>query len=212
MREVILNPNIIYLIVLFALWISVMAAYVPGTGVAEVFAFGLLMIGVLALTAMSTNWIAVVLLMGGVLGFLVMPLVRPQLSRYAIGGLVLQAVGGFFLFNNASVSVVLIVLTLGISLAYYRYGLLPLLAAQRRKAVVNEDDLLIGTVGRVVKPLEPTGTVNVNGELWSAISDKPLQTGEDVVVLERDGLQLYVEAVKHKRAPQPQNNHHEEVI
>lgn len=211
MREVILNPNIIYLIVLFALWISVMAAYVPGTGVAEVFAFGLLMIGVLALTAMSTNWIAVVLLMGGVLGFLVMPLIRPQYSRYAIAGLVLQAVGGFFLFNNASVSVVLIVLTLGISLAYYRYALLPLLAAQRRKAVINEDDLLIGAQGRVVKPLEPSGTVNVNGELWSAISDKPLQTGEDVVVLERDGLQLYVEAVKHKRAPQPQNNHHEEV-
>jgi membrane-bound ClpP family serine protease len=43
--------------------------------------------------------------------------------------------------------------------------------------------------------------VQVRSEQWTARSDRPLQPGEEIVVLERDGLQLYVEGVKHKRTP-----------
>jgi membrane protein implicated in regulation of membrane protease activity len=49
--------------------------------------------------------------------------------------------------------------------------------------------------------------VNVRGELWTANSDQPLHSGEEVVVVERDGLSIFVEGVKQKRAPL---NGHEE--
>jgi membrane-bound ClpP family serine protease len=42
-------------------------------------------------------------------------------------------------------------------------------------------------------------TVNVRGEQWTALADHPLRTGDEIVVLERDGLQLQVEGVKHKQ-------------
>jgi membrane-bound ClpP family serine protease len=41
----------------------------------------------------------------------------------------------------------------------------------------------------------------VRSEQWTATSSTALQTGDDILVVEHEGLQLYVEAVKHKHAP-----------
>ncbi|WP_348240644.1 NfeD family protein, partial [Salmonella enterica] len=67
------------------------------------------------------------------------------------------------------------------------------------EAVADEDDLLIGATGRVVSPLNPVGTVQAAGDLWTARSDRPLESGDEVIVLRRDGLMLIVEGIKHKR-------------
>jgi membrane-bound ClpP family serine protease len=58
--------------------------------------------------------------------------------------------------------------------------------------------------GRVVKALDPIGTVQVNSELWTATSSKTLASGTRVVIQERNGLQLFVEATKDKREPTPE--------
>jgi membrane protein implicated in regulation of membrane protease activity len=42
----------------------------------------------------------------------------------------------------------------------------------------------------------------VEGELWTATSEKKLAAGTEVVIIDRKGLNIYVEGVKHKRAPQ----------
>jgi membrane-bound serine protease (ClpP class) len=78
---------------------------------------------------------------------------------------------------------------------------MPTLKTLRQAPVLNEDDLLLGVEGRVVQPIDPIGVVHVHGENWTATSDAPIEAGEEVVVLERDGLQLRVEALKHKRTP-----------
>jgi membrane-bound serine protease (ClpP class) len=193
------DPNIVYLIMLFGLWLSVTAAYVPGTGVLEAVAMGALIVAVLFLTVMPTNWVAALLIILGVMGFLVMPFLKKRLAPLAIGGLILQAIGSVFLFRDQAVSPLLIVFTIGGSLAYYLFVLTPILKTQPQKAAVSEDDLLIGAYGRVVRPLEPNGTVYVRGETWQASSDRPLPAGEAVVIVEREGLQLFVEPAKLKR-------------
>jgi len=193
------DPNIVYLIMLFGLWLSVTAAYVPGTGVLELVAMGSLILAVLFLAVMPTNWIAALLIILGVMGFLVMPFLKRRLAPLAIGGLVLQTIGGLFLFRDQAVSPLLIAFTIVGSLAYYRFILTPILNTQPKKSAVSEDDLLVGAYGRVVLPLNPSGTVYVRGETWRATSDHPLEAGESVIVVEREGLQLYVESVKLKR-------------
>ncbi len=55
---------------------------------------------------------------------------------------------------------------------------------------------LVGMHGRVVSPLDPTGTVRVNGELWTARSTDRIDSGAAVVVTGREGLELIVEKAK----------------
>jgi len=194
------DPNIVYLTLVFGLWIGVSATYLPGTGVKEFLAVAALIASVVMMSTMPTNWVAVLVIVVGVLSFIIMPFLKEQLLLLSIGGLILQGVGAWFMFDEPRVSLLLIVLTIGIPLLYHRYVLMPVFERVRQQPVLNEDDLLIGARGRVTSAINPTGTINVRGETWTATSERPLKPGDDVVVLERDGLQVIVEGVKHKRA------------
>src|SRR5690606_41205748 len=110
-----IDPNLIYLALIFGLWLGVTATYVPGTGILEVVA-AVMMIGAVGLLAnMPTNWGAVVLLVVGALTFIVIPFLKHQLVPLAIGGLILQAVGGLFMFDGLQVSPVIIALIVVLS-------------------------------------------------------------------------------------------------
>ena len=196
-----IDPNVIYLALVLGLWMGVTAIYMPGTGIAEMLA--LLGVGgaIFALISLPTNWFAVILLVIGVLSFMVVPFVRREYAPLALLGLVLQGIGGWFLFHDGTqVSPLLIALTLVIPLAYHQWVLLPMLDKAHREPIVDKESTLIGARGRVVKALDPTGTINVQGELWTATSDQPLPAGAEVVVLEREGLAVVVEKVKEKHS------------
>ncbi len=110
-----LDPNLVYVILIIGLWLVVTAAYIPGTGVAEVLAFVGVAVALVALANMPTNWWAVILIVVGVLSFLVMPFLNQRFAALSIGGLALQAFGSVFLFNGMSVALPLIVVMIGIA-------------------------------------------------------------------------------------------------
>lgn len=194
-----IDPNVVYLALIVGLWLGVTATYMPGTGLLEVLAGATLIGAVFMLGNMPTNWGAVIILVLGVLSFIVMPFLKRQFVPLAVGGLVLQAVGGLFMFHGVVVSPLIVLLSVVLPLGYYRYALLPILDRMQAHPVMDDDDSLIGARGRVVQPLNPTGTVRVRGETWTATSDHPLEAGDEVVVVERDGLNIYVEGIKRKR-------------
>ncbi len=195
------DPNLIYLVLVLGLWASVTAVYVTGTGIMEILAVGGLMLGVVALTQMPTNWFALLMLVVGVSMFIVVPFIRRELAQYALFGLVLQSIGGLLLFNSGpGVSPFIIGLTVAVSYGYYQFVLLPVLRNAIDKPIEDKDTLIVGKTGRVVKTLDPIGTVNVESELWTAESqDGHISSGEMVVVVQRNGLQLVVESAKRKR-------------
>lgn len=193
------DPNVVYLILLLGLWTGVAAAYMPGTGVAELISVAVTLAAIFSLAAMPTNWLAVLALVVGVAGFLAMPLVNRRLARPAMGALVLQLLGGLFLFHGPAVSPALLVVTVLLSLVYHQVVLLPVLAAHQRVTVVDEDEQLVGARGRLLSSTDPLGAVRAGGETWTARSDEPLDAGTDVVVVGREGLVLQVESIKRKR-------------
>ena len=194
-----LDPNIVYLLLLGGLWLSVTAAHMPGTGILELLAGVGIVASLFALINMPTNWWALVMLVVGVLAFLVLPFLHRRLVLIAVGGLVLQAIGSLNLFNGVSVSLPVIVVTIGASLIYYRFALLRILEFHKSAPAMLEDEPIIGLQGYVQKALDPVGTVYVRGEAWTARSDKPLAAGTEVAVIDQEGLTLFVEAVKQKR-------------
>ncbi len=193
------DPNIVYLILIAALWLSVTAVYLPGTGIVEVLAVGGLIGALALLTQLPTNWLAVLLLVIGVLGFLIMPLIEKRLALISVTGLILQGIGSLTLYNGGlAVSLPLIVVTIGAALLYHRYALLRVLESHKQQPAMIDDETIIGAGGYVQKAIDPVGTVYVRGESWTARSDEPLPSGTPIAVVDRDGLTLFVEAVKQK--------------
>ena len=66
--------------------------------------------------------------------------------------------------------------------------------SKRRRAAVGVETL-VGRRAVAVGPLAPGGQVKVDGELWEARSEAPVDPGAEVVVRAVEGLVLHVEPV-----------------
>ena len=64
--------------------------------------------------------------------------------------------------------------------------------AHKRQVSAGKEEL-IGRTAEVTVALKPKGTVFVDGERWTAISEQGrVQTGEEVIITKVDGLKLWV--------------------
>ncbi|MCS6836751.1 MAG: hypothetical protein NZ750_12135 [Anaerolineae bacterium] len=191
------DPNVIYLVLLGGLWIGATATYFPGTGLIELLSLGLIGVAVVWMLGLSVQWLALIALIVGVAFFLVTPILMPQYSPYAIAGLGLQGLGAFFLFPNNPVSPFLIAVTILASFAYWKLILAPVMRYQAELRDRDRANPLLGAEGRVTKALDPIGTVIVNGESWTARSNRPIPVGSIVEVTEQVGLELRVRSKRH---------------
>jgi membrane-bound ClpP family serine protease len=201
------DPNFIYLVVVAAIWMAVTAAYVPGTGLVEGIAAALAVGSLLLLASVATNWFAALLVLVGGVMFLVVPFLEERYRMIALGGLGLQVLGSLFLFNGLYVSPILIIAIALLSLAYYRFVLIPLLNTHHQSAALRTDRPLVGEYGRVQTALNPAGMIRVQGESWSARlsedSRAPVAVDATVVVLDQEGLTPIVAPDHPKRKQQP---------
>lgn len=195
------DPNIAYFLLIMGLWVGVTAAYVPGTGFVEILSGIVLVAGLVMLANLPTNLGALLLLTTGVIGFGVSPFLTRNPWWLAIVGLVLQAVGGYYLYHQGvHVSPIVLITTLALPFVYHTFILAPMLRRQRTlPRVPDRDNEIIGMSGRVMHALDPIGVVLVNSEEWTAESRRKLEVGMPIIVTAREGLKLIVELDKVKR-------------
>ena len=64
--------------------------------------------------------------------------------------------------------------------------------AHRHQVSAGREEL-IGKIAEVMVALNPKGTVFIQGERWTAISEKDrVEPGEEVIITKVDGLKLWV--------------------
>lgn len=197
---ILINTNIIYVVLMAGLWLSATGTYIPGTGIVEVVGAVLLIGSLIAMTMIATNWIALIVLVLGASVFFLLPLLKPNLIRLAELGLLVQGAASLFLFKDQPVSPVLVVVGLLLAWLYHHMVLAVLLKEQHQLSFTQKEAFLVGTRGRVVAPVDPQGTVQVKGELWTARSTSRLESGTEIVVVEQNGLELKIEKAKRDQS------------
>jgi len=206
--DVISSPNVAYLMLVLGLLALVMAFAFPGTGFLEIAAALCLILAFLGLSRLPVNIAGLLLILVGI-GLFIADL-QIQSGLVALGGAIILGIGSVFLFrpdeSAFAVSWWLIMLVSGGSALFFGLGLHRALRVMQMRPAFSQESL-IGAQGVIKLPLTAesqfTGTAQVAGELWTVKSDEPLNEGTPVVVVQVEGLTLFVRALAYQPANLP---------
>ncbi|MGB8982365.1 MAG: NfeD family protein [Anaerolineales bacterium] len=193
--DFLLNPNIAYLILLGAVLLAMMSIASPGTGLFEIGAFFLIALAGYSIYQLGFNWWALLLLGLGIIPF-IYALQKPKRELYLGVSILLFIVGSVFIFPRSEEQPMVNPLV-----AFVGSGSLAVLLwfAVRKSAEAmsmrpsHDLTALVGQIGEARTRINEEGSVQINGELWSARSEKPIAAGSSIRVIRRDGFILVVE-------------------
>jgi len=204
------NPNVAYLLLVMGL-LGIMAELVtPGAILPGVFGVIFVVLALVGLGQLPTNWGGVVLIVAAIVMFLL----DLHVAGFAlsVGGVIAFVVGSLLMFGpfwsgssavpGAKLSPWLIAgTTVGVG-AFFLLGLSAALKAQRAPVAVGQETI-IGRLGVVQQPLTPAGIVRLESEEWSAVSvdDSSIEGGTRVRVVSTEGLVLKVAPVVDEGNP-----------
>ena len=198
---VIADPNVAFLLLIVGIVGVTAELYHPGSFAPGIAGTISLVLALVALGNLPTNWGAAALI-----GFsLVLFLLELHITSHGIlgtGAVIAFLLGGYLLFTPIapgwSFSEPVTVnpwLLFGMCAGFAAFFLVALRAGLRARRLPVLDPLtrLPGTLGIAASPLAPGGTVRVLRETWSAVCQgEPIEPGEEVEVVAREGLTLHV--------------------
>lgn len=194
------NPNIAYILLLLGLFGILFEFFNPGAILPGVVGVISLILAFYAMQALAINYAGLALIIFALVLF-VLEIKIVSHGILAIGGIFSLFMGSMMLFQASSsldmiaVSTSIIISATAITSALFLFAIGMGLKAQRLKHATGTE-ILIGELGESFQDLNPTGQVQVNGEVWNAESVSGLiNKGEKVRVTAIRGLTLLVEKV-----------------
>jgi membrane-bound serine protease (ClpP class) len=193
--DLLLDPNVAYMILVVGFVLGVLALFTPGTGFLEVgILFAILLAGY-AIIRQPINLWALILLAVGVIPFLI-ALRRYKQWYYLVPAILSIVVGSIFLFRtesgspaiNPALASLMSVITVVMLWLIGRKGLEALTLQPSQDLTA-----LIGQTGIARSDIRQSGTIYVAGEEWTARSEKLIREGRAARVVAREGLVLMVE-------------------
>ncbi|MDQ2691923.1 MAG: hypothetical protein M3Y68_07835 [Chloroflexota bacterium] len=193
--DFLIDPNIAYLFLIGGVMLAMLALLTPGTGFFEIGAFFAIALAGYAIYNLSFNWWALMILALSIVPF-VYAIRQPKREVFLGLALVLLVIGSVYLFPrteeqrlvNPLVAIVGSAFVAGFLWVAVRKSLE---AAHARPS--HSLDGLVGQIGEAKTKIYEEGSVQVNGELWSARSDNSIPAGSMIRVVRRDGFILVVE-------------------
>ena len=198
--NVLSDPTIAYILLMIGMYGIMFELFSPGAilpGIAGVIA---LILAFYSMQTLPVNYAGLALIIFGVILFLLEIKIVSH-GLLAIGGTVSLFLGSVMLIKPgssmefSSISRAVIYSVTVLSALFFLFVLGAGLRAQRRK-VVTGAEAMTGATGEVIEILDPSGIVELNGEIWAAESvSGTIAKGEKVKVRERKSLKLFVEKV-----------------
>jgi membrane-bound serine protease (ClpP class) len=195
------DPNIAYILMTVGT-IGLMAEmYNPGAILPGIVGAISLVLAFYSFQSLPVNYAGLLLMALGIL-FFVLEATVTSYGLLAIGGVVSMLLGSLMLiktdaeFYQLSWGVILPVIGLAAAFSLLIVGMG--VSAMRRKPMTGSEGM-VGLIGTAKTTLDPRGQLSIHGEIWQAVSDRPLKPGERAQVIKVEGLTLYVSPVLHEK-------------
>jgi membrane-bound serine protease (ClpP class) len=194
--EFLLDPNVAYILLVTGILLGLLALVTPGTGALEVGALFAFTIAAYGAYNLEINPWALVVLILALVPFLY-SLRLPKWRMVLLGATILLVVGGsvfMFVGEDGWPAVNPIVATI-VSLLYGGFlylGIDRTIAAMQARPS-HDLESLVGQIGEAKTRVHDNGSVQVDGELWSARSERAIPIGTTIRVIKREGFVLLVE-------------------
>ena len=190
-----LDPNVAYLVLVVGFILGVLALFTPGTGFLEIGTLFAIFLAGYSIYNLPFNLWALIVLVVGVVPFL-LALRKFKQWYWLIPAIVSIIIGSVFLFKLESGGPAInpVLATIVSVLATVFLWFIGRKSIEAMRARPNQDlSRLIGMVGEARTDISLDGTIYVDGEEWSARSEKKIRCGAQVKIVKREGLVLYVE-------------------
>lgn len=188
------DPNIAYLLMTIGTVGLMAELYNPGAILPGIVGAISLVMAFYALQSLPVNYAGVLLFLLGIVFFILEATVTSY-GLLAIGGVISLLLGSVMLiktdaeFLRISWSVIIPVVTL---VAIFSLLIVSMGVRAMRRPHTTGPEGMVGLVAVARTALAPHGHVAVQGELWDAVSEQPLQPGEEAEVTGVEGLRLRV--------------------
>ncbi len=195
--DLLLNPNVAYVLLVIGVVLGLLALVQPGTGLLEVGTLFCLTLAGYAAYNLGLNLWALGLIVLSIVPFLLA--LRSKLPRVPLVTLtILLVIGGsVFLFPAQSGSLISVDPFLATIVSLLTGGFLWVssdrILVALHAPIRNDPNRLIGTLGEAKTDIHEEGSVQASGELWSARSESPIRAGTEIRILRREGFVLVVE-------------------
>ncbi len=199
--SVLINPNIAFLLLMAGIQLIFIELSAPGGWVAGFLGTLCLALAAYAMRVLPLNWLGL-LLIGVSFVLFILDFKTPGVQAFSVVGVGVLIAGALVLFNGPGISPygkVSVPLVAATGLAFGAFSIFIAakgLRAQKMRPATGPESLP-GRTGVVRAPLDPDGTVWVEGEVWTAssASGNAIPAGEAVEVVAVEGLRLRVRPV-----------------
>ncbi|MCK4221450.1 MAG: nodulation protein NfeD [Dehalococcoidia bacterium] len=198
--QAISDPNIAYVLFTLATIGLITEISSPGLIFPGVFGGISLFLAFYSLGVLNAYWGGVALILLAV-GLFVAEYFTTSFGLLTAGGVTAFVFGSLILFSRSPGIEVDRGLVVGLAVAISAFAIFiigAIVRSQRRRKATGTEGM-VGGLARARTPLEPTGTVLAEGELWTATSEgDKIAPGEEVTITKVEDLKLWV-ARKQKK-------------
>ena len=195
---VLTNPMVAYGLLLIGLYGLMFEGYNPGAVLPGVVGGVCLLLGLYALQVLSVNFAGLALVFLGV-GMMIAEFFVPSFGALGFGGLVAFVIGSIVLMDTDTPGMALsrgLVGGVATAAGTLMLGTIWLAMRARRRPVATGREQMVGDTAEAVDAFTSQGQVRIYGELWNAVSSKPVAEGQRLRVDRVHGLTLHVSPIE----------------
>jgi membrane-bound serine protease (ClpP class) len=192
--QTISDPNIAYILLSLATIGLIVEISNPGMVFPGVAGGISLLLAFYSLGVLNAYWGGIALILLAV-GLFIAEYFTTSFGLLTAGGIASLVIGSLILFSHSPGIEVNRGLIAGVAVGFSAFAIFVLgaiIRGQRRRKATGAEGM-IGTIAIAKTPLDPTGTVLAQGELWTAASEGgKVAPGEEVIITRVEALKLWV--------------------
>jgi membrane-bound serine protease (ClpP class) len=193
--SVLTNPNVAYLLMLIGVYGLLLEGYNPGAVLPGVVGAICLLLALYAFQVLAVNYAGLGLILLG-LALIVAEAFAPSFGALGLGGVVAFVIGSVVLMDRGVPGFEIarsVIVGMAVAGALIALLITTFFARSRRYPVVSGAEQMLREPAIAIADFERAGAVRVGGEIWNAVTSRPVKAGQRLRVVRVNGLTLEVE-------------------